>query len=250
MSHLHIPDGVISPVWLVLGFIGMAALLTLAIVRAGSEGVRSKVYHVGIVSAIMLLAMSVPLGFLPVHLNLAVLAGIFLGPWLGVIAVFVVNLILALFGHGGITVLGLNTLVVGSEVMLGYYLFSALRQRVRLALAAATATTLALVFSLLLMVGIVGLTRIDPVLVLNDHHHGREEYHQVVQTMHLETAGKIQEDEEEGHSLKELYHEQQISLARFVLIVLPIGMVGIVLETVVTTLVVDYVFKVRPDLIS
>ena len=138
-----------------------------------------------------------PLGFLPVHLNLTVLAGIFLGPWLGLIAVFVVNFILALLGHGGITVLGLNTLVVGSEAFLGYYIFMALRQRVRITLAASTATVLALTFSLLLMLTIVGITQIDPSLALHEHQHNSQEYHQVLPTMQSETAGEAEKFQEE-----------------------------------------------------
>jgi cobalt/nickel transport system permease protein len=174
MSHLHIPDGVIAPAWLICGFIAMTALLILAVMRAGQEEAGSRISRLGILSAFMLLAMNIPLGFLPVHLNFTVLAAFFLGPWLGVIAVFVVNVILALVGHGGLTVLGLNTLVLSSEALLGYYLFAVLRQRARLALAAAAATVLALTVSLTLMIGIVGLTQTDPLLLLHEHH-GKEE---------------------------------------------------------------------------
>jgi len=249
MSHLHIPDGVISPFWLVLGFAGTAVLLTLAVMKTGREDAKNNVPRIGIISAFMLLAMSIPLGFLPVHLNLTVLAGILLGPWLGVIAVFVVNLILALVGHGGITVVGLNTLVVGSEAVLGYYLFTALRQKVRPAVAAATATVLALVFSLSLMIGTVGLTQVNPAIALHDHHHHHGEDHQVVEATHPETAGEAHQHEGEVHDEDGLHHGEEISLARFVKIVFSIGLVGIVLEATVIALMVGYLLKVRPDLV-
>ena len=42
-----------------------------------------------------------------------------LGPALSFVSVFVVNLILALLGHGGITAVGINTLTIGIEAALG-----------------------------------------------------------------------------------------------------------------------------------
>lgn len=249
MSHLHIPDGVIAPVWLVCGFIGMVALLALAVRQVGREGAASKISRLGIFSAFMLLAMSIPLGFLPVHLNLTVVAAIFLGPWLGVIAVFVVSLILALTGHGGITVLGLNALVLSSEALLGYYLFTLLRQRVRLELATATATVLALVVSLTLMICIVGLTQTDPVLLLHGHSHDQEG--QSAATVLPQVEGEVQEPGRgEVPAIAAGHSEQHISLSRFMMLALPIGAAGIVLEAAVSTLLIGFVFKIRPDLIA
>lgn len=244
MSHLHIPDGVIAPVWFICGYLGMAALLTLAVRQVSREEVASKIPRLGVLSAFMLLAMNIPLGFIPTHLNLTVLAAILLGPWLGVIAVFVVNLLLALVGHGGITVMGLNVLVLSSEALLGYYLFAALRQRVRLELATATATVVALTASLALMIGIVGLTQIDLLWLLQEHQHGQEAETQTAATMAPQIEGDVQESEAEGR------HSQHTSLNRFVMLVVPIGMVGIVLEAIAVTLLTSFILKVRPDLIA
>ncbi|GEA16443.1 cobalamin biosynthesis protein CbiM [Moorella sp. E308F] len=236
MSHLHIPDGVIAPAWLVVGYAVTALALALAVRQAGREDLRKKLPRLGFVSAFMLLAMNVPLGLLPVHLNLTVLAGILLGPWLGLVAVFIVNLILALTGHGGITVVGLNTLVVGSEAIMGYYLFFAFRQRFRPVTAAAAATSLALVFSLSLMFATLGLTRIDPVLVFYEDHH--EE--QVVEASGPDIAA----------AGNEMHNEPGISLARLLRVVLPISLAGIIVESVVTALIIGYLLKVRPGLID
>ena len=52
-------------------------------------------------------------------MNFAALAGMMLGPALSFVSVFVVNLILALLGHGGITAVGINTLTIGIEAALG-----------------------------------------------------------------------------------------------------------------------------------
>ncbi|HBT47112.1 MAG TPA: hypothetical protein DEA73_04390 [Peptococcaceae bacterium] len=227
MSHLHLPDGVVPPVWIVLGF-GAAVLLLLPAVRElRREEARVQVPRIGIISACMLLAMGVPLGPLPVHLNLAVLAGILLGPRAGVLAVFIANLILALMGHGGITVVGLNTLVVASEAVLGYYLFSAFKGKARPGIAAAAATVLALVFSLSLMIGVVGLTQVDPDLLVHRHLHGEE---------HAEAGS----------------HDEVmpvLSLGRFARLVFALGAVGMAAEAAVNSLIVAYLLKVRPGLL-
>lgn len=62
--------------------------------------IRRKIPFIGVVGALMLIFMSIPLGFIPVHLSLAVLCGILAGPELGFTAVFAVNTILSLMGHG------------------------------------------------------------------------------------------------------------------------------------------------------
>ena len=74
----------------------------------------------------MLVGMSTEFVPIAYHINLTVLAGIIVGPAMGFLAAFIVDLILALFGHGGITVVGLNTLIVGAECALGSLIFRGL----------------------------------------------------------------------------------------------------------------------------
>ena len=114
-------------------------------------------------AALMLVGMTVEIVPIAYHLNLAVMAGIVLGPVLGFLAAFIVNLMLAFFGHGGITVVGLNTLVVAMEAVLGFYLFRAAvsglaRWVPSLRWAAAGATVVALALSTTAMIGIVALS--------------------------------------------------------------------------------------------
>lgn len=123
MSHLHIPDGVLSPLVWISGYIITFTIMFYLTRKMDKEGIRKKIPFTGIAAAIMLLAMSIPLGFLPAHLSLASLVSILLGPSLGFLAVFSVNLILALVGHGGITLVGLNTLIIGGEVLISSFLF-------------------------------------------------------------------------------------------------------------------------------
>src|SRR5512139_2578257 len=144
MTHMHIPDGIL-PVWLwVSGFLVMAAVLWICLYRLRGMDRKKKIPLLGVLSAVMLVVMSIELLPIAYHLNLSVVAGILLGPSLGFIAAFIVNLMLALMGHGGITVMGLNTLLLGAEAMLGHTLFYLISHRVPIFWRAAVATLFAL----------------------------------------------------------------------------------------------------------
>ena len=124
MSHLHIPDGVL-PLWLWIGgFCVFVIILALALWRLKGGDAMKKLPFLGAVAALMVIGMSFPVVPPMYHLNLSVLAGIILGPVFGVLAVFLSNLILALFAHGGITVIGLNSLILVFEVAGGWFLFN------------------------------------------------------------------------------------------------------------------------------
>ena len=126
MSHIHIPDGIL-PLWLVAaGWALTLALLYLSARRLSGPEARRKIPLLGVMAAVMLVGMSTEFVPIAYHVNLAVLAGIIVGPAMGFLAAFIVDLILALFGHGGITVVGLNTLIIGAECALGYFIFRGL----------------------------------------------------------------------------------------------------------------------------
>ncbi len=123
MSHLHFPDGFL-PLWLWLAGLCVTALITaFFVMRTNRQDTSKHLPLVAVMAAVMIVGMSLEIVPLAYHINLAVPSGILLGPALGFIATLVVNIFLALFGHGGITTIGLNTLTVGSEVILGWVLF-------------------------------------------------------------------------------------------------------------------------------
>lgn len=226
MSHIHLPDGVIPVAWWVLGYILTAIVLAVAFSRTKLIDTRRKVPFLGIISALMLVAQSVPLGFIPFHLSLAVLAGIVLGPWLGFIAVFVTNLFLAFIGHGGITVVGLNTIVVGSEAIVGYLLFTGLERYLFSPVTAAIiATFIALNISVSLMVGVVALSQVDPLAVV-----------------------EIGEDREGG--VADGTGVGRISVRRFIEIIAPFAIIGIIIESSAIGLTVRFIESVRPEIIA
>jgi cobalt/nickel transport system permease protein len=254
MSHIHIPDGVV-PAWLWAG----GWVLTLLVVSlAGTWSQRSdarrKVPLLGAVSALMLVAMSSEIVPIAYHLNLTVVAGVLLGPVLGIIAAFIVEVILAMLGHGGVTVLGLNTLIVASEVVVGWAVFRTLMRalsarRARLAAGAATALTLAL--STTLLVGIVALVgsgataresgALDPATLRFEN-----PFAQGVFTVGLFSGGEHEEAEDEhGHEAE----ASALSVARFAAVVYTLGPIGWFIEALVTAGLLGYIARVRPSLV-
>jgi cobalt/nickel transport system permease protein len=221
--HIHIPDGVL-PVWLwMAGYVVALALVALAVRRV--RGQERKGVLAAAMVAVMLVVQSIPLG-VPYHINLSALAGIILGPWWALISILVTNAAQASFGHGGITIVGLNTLVVWSEALIGYYLFAALRKilksgRLRIPTAAGASALIALIFSAFLVVGIVGISGINPSEALGEH------------------AGELL-----GAGTP-----VQISLPIFAMLVLPIAIAGALIEAVITALLVAYVLQVKSSLI-
>ena len=202
MSHIHIPDGIIPSIWWVSGYILTAVMLFILIKNIGDKDMGKKIPLAGMSAAIMLVGMSIPLGFLPLHFSLAVLVGILVGPSIGFIVVFTVNVILALFGHGGVTIVGINTLVIGSEVIIGYFIFKTLAKNWSHTKAAAVATVIALLISLTMMVGIVGATvGLPEVLPHGDHAHDEAEddhlHEDEDEHLHEDEDDHLHEDEDE-----------------------------------------------------
>ncbi|MBS3907724.1 MAG: energy-coupling factor ABC transporter permease [Syntrophaceae bacterium] len=128
MSHIHLPDGVL-PVWLwASGFI-IATLIGFILFRfIKKEELTRRLPLLGMMAAAMVLGATVEIVPIAYHVNLTVISGILLGPSLIFLATFVVNVILALFGHGGITVIGLNTLTLSIEGIFGYLFFRLFRK--------------------------------------------------------------------------------------------------------------------------
>ena len=192
----------------------------------------------------MLVGMSSEIVPIAYHINLTVVAGILLGPWLSIIAALIVNTMLALVGHGGVTVIGLNTLIIAVEMIVGWFLFG---QFVRIvgrrhpSAAAAAATVLALALSTTLLVGVVALggspaaTRdsgaFDPATLSFTNPFAKG----VV-------TNRIVAPETEGAS-------PRLPVLRFALMVYVLGSVGWAIEALITALIVGFVARVRPGLV-
>ncbi|MCK7516030.1 MAG: energy-coupling factor ABC transporter permease [Desulfobacterales bacterium] len=131
MSHIHIQDGIL-PLWLVLiGLLFVLGYIIFLPFYLKKHAVNKKLAIVGVMAAIMLISMSVEIIPPAYHMNLAILAGIILGPVLSVMSILVTNVLLAFLGHGGVSVIGLNTLVVSFEAILGFFGFKILKSRIK-----------------------------------------------------------------------------------------------------------------------
>lgn len=245
MSHIHIPDGVL-PLWIVLAGWAVAALLVGLAVRSLRSDTSRRVPLLGVMAALMLVGMSTEVVPIAYHLNLSVLAGIILGPAYGILAALVVNLFLALFGHGGITVVGLNTLVVGSETAIGYYLFRLLGGVIaRPGVRAGVVTGVTLFLSTWILVGVVWVSGIqassardtgamDPAtLTFGDPFSGGLVANRVITP---ETGDGVA-------------RAPGVALETMILIWFGLGSVGWILEGLITGAIIGFVARVRPDLV-
>jgi cobalt/nickel transport system permease protein len=118
----HLMDGVLSMPVVVVGAVVAVAAVGYGLRQVDGE----RVPYVGLMSAAFFVAslVHVPLGPSNVHLILNGLLGTVLG-WTAVPAIFVGLLLQAIFfGYGGITVLGVNTLIMGLPAVACWYMFA------------------------------------------------------------------------------------------------------------------------------
>jgi cobalt/nickel transport system permease protein len=220
MTHLHIADGVL-PVWLWLaGLVVTAAGVALA-AFAHRHDRGDRLTLLGALAAVMLAAMAVPIGPLG-HLSFAAIVGLLLGPGLGFLAAVVVNAILALLGHGGITVVGLNALVLGATTVPAQPLYLLLRRRLAPGPAAAlttVGTTLLSIAALWIVLVLAGPTA----------------------AAHPVAAGP---DLDADHA-----HEAVAATGRFLLLASPLWLAGTVVEALVAASVARFLARVRPALL-
>jgi cobalt/nickel transport system permease protein len=234
MSHIHLPDGVL-PVWLwVSGFVVTTLIGAVLFRSIRKEEVSRRLPLLGMMAAVMVLGASVEV--ISYHVNLTVISGILLGPSLIFLATLVVNVILAMFGHGGITVLGLNTLTLSIEGILGYYLFQLFWGVFRrFTPAVFLATFLALLVSTVSMIGVVSL--------------GTSHFEEMIDRGERQGIFELEWSKEKRDQHEAGAKKEEVNFKRFVRIVLPLGFIGWILEGVITALIARYIYRIRPDLL-
>jgi ABC-type Co2+ transport system, permease component len=122
---MHISDGVL-PTWVLIAGWILAALLLIASVSLSKRemsNINEKVPQVAVVTAALFVAcmFKIPMPPTSLHLMLAGLAGILLGP-LAFVCIFISLLLQAiLLQFGGVTVLGVNTLLMGIPAIVGWF---------------------------------------------------------------------------------------------------------------------------------
>ncbi|MBZ3935047.1 CbiM family transporter [Methanimicrococcus blatticola] len=127
---MHISDGIL-PTWvLAAGWILTIILLVVSIAWSKKQvgNLTEKVPQAAVMTAALFVAcmFRIPVPPTSLHLMLAGLAGIMLGP-LAFVCIFISLLLQAiLLQFGGITVLGVNSLLMGVPALCGYLVFMAL----------------------------------------------------------------------------------------------------------------------------
>lgn len=232
MSHLHFPDGVL-PIWLwASGFV--LTFLFLFIFFRGFDLRKNftRLPLLGLFSAVMFLAMSFELVPIAYHINLSVVAGILLGPALGFLAIFIVNTFSAFLGHGGITVIGLNTITMGFEAIAGYYIFLLLRKTLHNYFPLTFVTTFVTLFlSTLFTLGVVylGTQNLGELLHAGDGG---------IISLELGTPKGVQ---------KEIV--PTVDFRKFITLALPLGFIGWALESTISGFLLSYLARAKPDIL-
>lgn len=166
MAHVHLEDGAFTLLWVAAWSASAALVILLAMYRLREDRMPT--------TKLAIASMCVAVGFaafqleIPVlgggvHLNLTPLMGILVGPSLGSLCVLMINIFSAAIGHGGWGMIGANTLVNVSEVVIGYYVYRLLRGRlgIRRFTSGFGAAATALTISAFIAVAIVSISDIQ-----------------------------------------------------------------------------------------
>ncbi len=152
---MHISEGVL-PAWaLAAGWIVLIISLavTLAWSRKKIGNISAKIPLIAVVTAAFFVAclFRVPVPPTSLHLVLSGLVGILLGP-LAMVCIFIGLLLQALlFQNGGITVLGVNSVVMGLPAVLAWFVFKAMSKKTNTAISAGLASAFSILLSTLLL---------------------------------------------------------------------------------------------------
>ena len=115
---MHVSDGILSGPVITAGFIGAAAIAAATLRKMDLE----EIPKISVATSVFFVAslIHIPVGPSSVHLLLNGLVGIILG-WRAFPAIMLGIILQAiLFGHGGVTVIGVNTVMLGGGALAGY----------------------------------------------------------------------------------------------------------------------------------
>ncbi len=118
---MHIADGILAPEVWIAGFVITGIILAYTLYRTKAE----EIPKISLVTSAVFVAslIHIPLGPTSVHLILAGLAGVLLAEK-AYPSVFIALLLQAfLFQHGGITTIGINTVIIGVPALVSYGIF-------------------------------------------------------------------------------------------------------------------------------
>lgn len=156
---MHISDGVLPMPVIVAGWLITFILLGVTLRWAARRGdIAAEIPKVSVMAGAFFVASLIHIDIPPssAHLILNGLVGVVLGP-LSYIALFIGLILQAiLFQHGGITVIGVNAVMIGIPALICYlaFLFAA-KRRLPLPLTGAFCGGFAIILTILLLIGVL-----------------------------------------------------------------------------------------------
>ncbi len=165
MAHIHLEDGAFSPFWVLVWSLAAAGVISLALLSLGKGKLSPRKLAIAAMCTAVGFAVfqvSIPI-FGGIHLNLTPMIGILAGPGLGSLSVLIINIFSAAVGHGGWGMIGANTLVNVTEVLVAYYVYRLMRRSMKVDrfLSGLTSGVAALTLSAILIIGIVVLSGVQ-----------------------------------------------------------------------------------------
>jgi cobalt/nickel transport system permease protein len=120
---MHLPDGIVPVEMALAGYGASAALAAFALSRLKAlPDAQAEIPRVAMLTTVFFAAslVAIPVPPVSVHLMLAGLMGVMLG-WFSIPAILIGLFLQAvLFGHGGITALGLNGVIFGLPALMAF----------------------------------------------------------------------------------------------------------------------------------
>lgn len=167
MAHIHLQDGAFTIHWVIIWWALALVLIAAALYLLRREHLASQrritVAAFLAAAAFVLFQVDIPIAG-GVHLCMTPLIGILAGPVIGLLIVFVTNILSAAIGHGGWGLVGANTLVNFSEVLVAYSVWRGLRPFLKnLFGRACTATLIGLILGNFVMMAVIVVSGIQGV---------------------------------------------------------------------------------------
>jgi cobalt/nickel transport system permease protein len=167
MAHIHLEDGSFTLLWVIVWWAAALAIIALVLFFLRRQGKadnrRITIAAFCTAAAFVLFQVDIPIAG-GVHISLTPLIGILTGPLIGLLIVFITNILSAAVGHGGWGMIGANTLVNVSEVIVAYAIWRGIKSFLPDAFfRAGIATFCGLVVGNLAMMGIILISGIQGV---------------------------------------------------------------------------------------
>jgi len=167
MAHIHLEDGSFTLLWVIIwwavALAGIGIVLFFLRRHKKENNRRITIAAFCTAAAFVLFQVDIPVAG-GLHISMTPLIGILTGPVIGLFIVFITNILSAAVGHGGWGMIGANTLVNVSEVIVAYAIWRGTKSVLPNAFfRAGIATFCGLVIGNIVMIGIILISGIQGI---------------------------------------------------------------------------------------